>query len=315
VDKYIQRAINKRSLVGAEVYRHSLAMFEESAKDIAYIDEVTEDTLLTYHAFLRKRGNSERTISNRHGHVKSLLLWSGVDQKIVGKGPKYDKKLVVVYSRDEMDTLFAACDDPYFLTVLKILQMAGLREAEATHLTWGEVDLKKRLIHVKSKPEYGFSLKDREERVVPLPPALVAALQERRKVVPKSKLVVGTDDDKPHTKWLRFLKRLAKAAGLNCGHCRTCRETDGEECQRWTLHSFRRSYATTLDERRVSLKQIMDFLGHADIETTMKYLGNRGIKDSQAVIDGIDWSGDPARDRGDVCPTCGQSVEVGRPRP
>jgi hypothetical protein len=71
----------------------------------------------------------------------------GSTKKIVGKGPKYDKKLVVVYSRDEMDTLLAACTDPYFLTVLKILQMTGLREAEATHLTWGEVDLKKRLIH------------------------------------------------------------------------------------------------------------------------------------------------------------------------
>jgi integrase len=89
---------------------------------------------------------------------------------------------------------------------------------------------------------------------------------------------------------------------------RTCRETDGEECQKWTLHSFRRSYATTLDERGVSLKQIMDFLGHTDIETTMRYLGNRGMKEGQALIDGFNWGGDPARDRGDVCPTCGHRL-------
>ncbi|HTF71288.1 MAG TPA: hypothetical protein VK638_52340 [Edaphobacter sp.] len=41
---------------------------------------------------------------------------------------------------------------------------------------------------------------------------------------------------------------------------------------------------TTPDERRVSLKQIMDFLGHSDIETTMKYLGNAASRTVRPLL-------------------------------
>ena len=107
---------------------------------------------------------------------------------------------------------FASCeDDRYFGTVLKLLYMAGLRDAEGTHLKWADIDFKREQIKVSAKPDLGFRLKDREERVIPMPPELVRVLKERRKVCPvKHRLVVGTADDKPHTKWLRLLKRAAR---------------------------------------------------------------------------------------------------------
>jgi integrase len=293
VEQYLQRATNKRKFVAAQVYRTSLEAFRQSAPDVVYVDQITEDTLLAFHAYLRRRGNSERTIANRHGHVKSLLLWCEVSRqqikKAMGDPPTFEKKKVVAYNRDEMSSLFAACDDPYFATVLRLLQMTGLREAEATHLMWTDIDFKRKQILVRSKPELGFQLKDREERIIPLPAELAAILQKRRKASPKSKLVVGTDEDMPHTKWLRLLKRLARQANMNCGHCRTCRETQNRECKHWTLHSFRRSYATTLDEAGFSLKQIMDLLGHSDIATTMRYLGSRSLKSHQLAMEKVRW--------------------------
>ena len=170
-DDYIERTTNKRKLVAAEVYRTSLDLFQLSVPDVMYIDQITESTLLTFHAYLRKRGNSERTIANRHSHVKSLLLWCGISReqikKTMGDRPTFEKKKVVAYSRDEMSSLLAACDDPYFETVLRLLQMTGLREAEAAHLMWTDIDFKRKQILVRSKPELGFQLKDREERIVP----------------------------------------------------------------------------------------------------------------------------------------------------
>jgi hypothetical protein len=91
-DRFVERAVNKRSLVGAEVYRRSFDLFLEST-DASYIDEITVDHLLAFHGHLRKRGNSERTVANRHNHMKSLLLWCGVDKKNIGQAPKYEKKL------------------------------------------------------------------------------------------------------------------------------------------------------------------------------------------------------------------------------
>jgi integrase len=163
-------------------------------------------------------------------------------------------------------------------------------------LMWADIDFKRSRILVRSKPELHFHLKDREERIVPLPADLAAILHERRKASPKNKLVVGTDDDKPHTKWLRLLKRTARDAKLNCGHCDNCREygrtgkwTEDAGCEHWTLHSFRRTYATMLDEAGFSMKQIMDLLGHSDIETTMRYLGSRTTKAHQLAMEKVRW--------------------------
>jgi hypothetical protein len=85
VDQYGERASNKQKLVAAEVYRTSLTFLQQALPDVLYVDQLTEDALLKFHAYLRKRGNSERTISNRHGHVKSLMLWCGVSREQICK--------------------------------------------------------------------------------------------------------------------------------------------------------------------------------------------------------------------------------------
>jgi integrase len=288
-DDYVRRAINKRSMVGAEVYRRSFDLFLEST-DLTYIDEIQEDHMLAFHGHLRRRGNSERTVANRHGHLKSLLLHHGVNRKHIGTPPKFEKKLPRVYDRDEISTMLAACDHPYFRLVLDVLRMTGLREAEAAHLMWQDVDFRRGLLLVRSKPDMKFEIKDRAERDVPLPDELAAKLREWRKEHPNTRLVIGNDDDTVHTKWLRLLKRLARKAGLNCGRCRTCRETNGAECQMYVLHSFRRSYATSLDDAGFPIRTIMSLLGHSDIQTTLAYLGDRGTKNAQQLMKRVAWS-------------------------
>jgi integrase len=114
-------------------------------------------------------------------------------------------------------------------------------------------------------------------------------LRERRKQMPNSKFVFGDPSDKPHTKWLRMLKRMAREAGLNCGHCDGCREyaekpnADGG-CSRWTLHSFRRTFATRLLKAGANVKQIMQLLGHSDLETTMRYLAAAEAEENAEVV-------------------------------
>jgi integrase/recombinase XerD len=98
--------------------------------------------------------------------------------------------------------------------------MTGLRQAEAAHLMWSDIDLKRKEIIVCAKPHLGFRLKDREERRVPIPPDLIPILEERRTAVPHHKFVVGSRADTPDKKWLVKLKKVAQRAGLNCGNCR-----------------------------------------------------------------------------------------------
>ena len=57
----------------------------------------------------------------------------------------------------------------------------GLREQEAIYLTWRSVDFERRVLRVRSNPEYGFKVKDKEQRDVPIAPDLLDRLRERKK--------------------------------------------------------------------------------------------------------------------------------------
>jgi integrase len=166
--------------------------------------------------------------------------------------------------------------------------MVGLREQEAVYLQWPDVDFHRGVIKVRSKPDLGFEIKDKEERDVAMPADLVKRLKAWRRNRPNSTWVLGTAGDKPQLHMLRSLKRLAYRAGLNCGRCKGC-QSKHHECREFTLHSFRRSYATTLDQNGVGTRTIMEQLGHADLATTLRYLSSAKVAETKKLVDKIQW--------------------------
>jgi integrase len=65
----------------------------------------------------------------------------------------------------------------------------------------------------------------------------------------------------------------------------TCK--DEAVCEHWILHRFRKSCATRWMEAGVPVRQIQAWLGHKDLETTMRYLGTGDMqsKQTRAQID------------------------------
>jgi site-specific recombinase XerD len=63
---------------------------------------------------------------------------------------------------------------------------------------------------------------------------------------------------------------VAKRAKLNCKHCDTCKSND--KCERWYLHKFRATFATRCLWAGVDLRTVQLWLGHTDMESTMRYL-------------------------------------------
>ncbi len=140
-----------------------------------------------------------------------------------------------------------------------VLRQTGLREQEAIFLQWVDLDFGRKMLRVRSNPKEGFTIKDKEERVVPIPDALVKDLKSWKAARPKAQFVLGTGIDHPNAKLLRGLKRLVYRAGLNCGTC------DGRvtrnECRKWNLHAFPRSYATSLSRTGIDARTIMALMG------------------------------------------------------
>ena len=90
--------------------------------------------------------------------------------------PIEDAKPIHVFAADEEADFLAACDDwqfPLFYLLAKI----GLRSGELTHLLVEDVDLDDGVLHVRNKPDLGWSVKTRNVRSIPLPTEPMAVIR------------------------------------------------------------------------------------------------------------------------------------------
>ena len=286
---FVDAAEGRGSIVASKAYKRASEEFLEIVKR-TYADEVVAADFTKFHVALRKRKQSERTISNKHKLVVSFLRSAGVRAEAVSTAvPKYQVTLPEVYTGEQLQSFFTALTTEYHRVVFNLLLKTGLREQEAMFLQWPDIDFTRRTLLVKSKPGLGFTIKDREERSIPLPDDLVKMLKKYRESKPDRSFVTGTAGDKPNAKLLRTLKRLAHKAGLNCGVCTPCGERN--ECEAWFLHKFRATYITTMLRSGLDLRSVMELSGHSDIESVMRYLRPAEGEALRTKVNGIRWDG------------------------
>jgi integrase/recombinase XerD len=156
-------------------------------------------------------------------------------------------------TKDETDRLLGGCAESVERTIFATLLLTGLREQELYYLTWADVDLKKGTIRVTPKPNEGFSPKDYEERIIPIPAELAELLKNLPRV---SEWIFSKSKGRRLTHLLRRLKAIASKAKVEDA----------------TLHKFRHTYATRLLESGADIVTVQKLLGHSDIDTTRQYL-------------------------------------------
>jgi integrase/recombinase XerD len=147
-----------------------------------------------------------------------------------------------------------------------------MREQEVIYCSWEDVNLARRTVTVRFKPQYGFSPKNYKEREVPIPAKLVKSLKAGKTKSDKScGLVFPTAGCKPKLDFLGCLKTCAERAEL--------------DKEKFWLHKFRATFATWSLWAGVDLRTVQQWLGHSDMESTMRYLKPSR---SQQVRDKVD---------------------------
>jgi integrase len=284
--RFVQAAEARKAREVAVVYGRAIKEFLDVTGSV-YADDVTTEDVYAYWKFLRARGNADRTVHNRHTCLYSFFKFCGIDTKPLPKAPKYETTLPEIYSEVELRTLFSSdLSDGHRLLYLLLLK-SGLRDQEAQHLEWSDIDWYGGTLTVRSKARFNHKIKDAEERAVPLPPDLLENLGKWRADHPDTRLVLGTSNDRPNTKWLPVLKRHARKAGLNCGRCSSCEERG--QCAHFTLHAFRRTYATTLLRAGLDVRTVQRYMGHSDMESTMRYLTPASGEAARTAIAKVNW--------------------------
>ena len=185
--------------------------------------------------------------------------------------PRRERKLPLILSREEVKALLEAPGNLRTRTLLAILYGCGLRVSEVAQLKVSDIDSARKVLRVRQ----GKGGKDRQTL---LPTKLLDLLRcYWRYQRPTGWLFPAADSTRHISTNTVFMA------------CRKARQRAGIS-KPIHPHSLRHAFATHLLEAGVNLRTIQILLGHANLETTARYLhvADVAVRTTASPLDSLD---------------------------
>jgi len=168
-----------------------------------------------------------------------------------------------------------ACNDSKLVTVFALGCFMGLRIGSAIRLLWTDVDLKIGKMSINNdkntkrfKSDYG------KDRVLDIPSFYIPVLKQWQEMNPNEEYVIPREDSKANFKSMvrhyeYVYDELYEKLGMKE---KWMPMKNGGWRYKYNAHSGRHICATNMLLKGVRLEYIQEFLGHANIEETRRYL-------------------------------------------
>lgn len=221
--------------------------------------ELDEEQILDYLHHLKSQSNTPSSSYFKHtvyGLRFSYKVMGMAQKGVFMPSLKFPKKLPVVLSYQEVRRLLIVPQLLKHRLILAMLYGCGLRRFELLNIKLQDVDLDRKMLHVREG-------KGRKDRYLPLGEHLVRGLTtyldaERPYVwLFNGKNSKGQLQQFSATGVQWVIKEAVKRAGIK---------------KHVTSHVLRHTYATHLLEMGLDIMSLKELLGHSDIQTTLIYL-------------------------------------------
>jgi integrase/recombinase XerD len=136
--------------------------------------------------------------------------------------------------------------------------MTRMREQEVMHVCRKDIKFADCVVRVSHKPDRGWTPKAYKEREIPVPAKLMGSLKKLHAKSNGCPLVFPTSGCNPKLDFVDCCKAIAGRDKL-------------KKSDFW-LHKFRATFATWSQWAGVDLRTVQQWLGHSDMESTMRYL-------------------------------------------
>jgi len=259
VDTYLNHLKVNQKLNTYRRYRSVLDNFRQYFASKKYLNEISRGDILEYRDSRATLVASAVTLNSEITMIRAFLYWC-IQFKGLRENPaakikprKVVEKPPEVYGDNEIAKLLGAADAEEQAVLLALLY-TGLREQELCHLTWDDVDFKKKPLRVTAKPEEKFTPKTWEERDIEMSDRLIQALN----LLPhRARWVFPTVGGKRHAHVYKIVERVAENAEVKGAH----------------PHKFRATFLTRLLQSGCDIANVQALAGHRNIKTTQRYLG------------------------------------------
>jgi integrase len=230
------------------------------------MDQIDGELVARFFAHLRKvkasgRVRSEKTIKNVRATLRRILA-SAMEWKEISTIPELPKVKVPesqrdFYTREETDSLLAACRGEEERALLLFAIRTGARAGEQIAFEWGDIDWHRHEVVFRRSSTRGLvgPTKSGRIRKVPMTAGLEATLRKVKHL--RGRLVFCRMDGAPLTidQLHEHLWGVIRRAGL----------------RRVRWHDLRHSFASQAVIVGVPVTQVQAWLGHSTITMTMRY--------------------------------------------
>jgi site-specific recombinase XerD len=230
-------------------------------------DQIEEEELRQYFLFLKNEKHAAR--------ATCTIALCGIKfffERTLGREwktfeflrPLKEKKLPVVLSRAEVQSILARVHRRPYRVCLTTIYACGLRLLEGVRLQVKDIDGGRQLLHICQG-------KGNKDRYVPLPEACLKMLRQhwlahRNPVWLFPSPLADGNQPMSESGMQRAFRAAVQEAGIH---------------KPATVHTLRHSYATHLLEAGVNLRIIQGYLGHASPKTTSIYTHLTSITEAQ----------------------------------
>jgi integrase len=185
--------------------------------------------------------------------------------------PKVAKSRPAYYTDEELSRLWPElAERPVYAALCKVAVLTGLRFGELAALTWADVDLLTRELHVRQTYTQGIGLtppKSNEARTIDLTPQAAAVLEAWLTESGDDGLVFEREEgghlDPSYTTRGVLYKALERAGIPRLG----------ERGRERNFHSFRHTFARIALEHGAEISWVKEQLGHSSIQLTVDTYG------------------------------------------
>lgn len=276
--------------------------------------DMKPETFTEYFVFLAQQGKSNgkgglsyKTVKNIRGVLSSAYKYA-IENSYIKDNPVLKSRMpsfahsiksdVPEYSAEQVRKLllFAKENDSHIYIFLLLALYTGLRKGELLALTWDDVDYDKKLLRVnKSRTGSRKAITtqittpktESSNRKIPLNDTVLEALKAEKKRQDEHAEILGKGYDKSSSFIIRTVlgKPYVNLSAINRVVNRLTEKAGLPHC---TIHGFRHSVASILDDNGVPIQDISVLLGHESVQTTERIYINRRKTAKAETIETLD---------------------------
>lgn len=236
-------------------------------KNIKRLGDVKTKDIWDYIHYRKQNGISDKTISNEVTELKKCFRYA-YEVSAIGNDPmkairfkNHQETTPHFFTKEEIKAIFEELPTEWIRDIFRTLLYTGMRKGELMHLQWKNVDLDRRLIHIRHQViqngQMIYKIKTKSSaRSIPMYEEVYQILKRQKVrglhrdyVFVNSNGTPFRDDD-----LYNYIKPRLQKLGI-----------------KGSVHTFRHTYASLLIKAGVGLRELKELMGHSRIETTMQY--------------------------------------------